>query len=102
MLGGSVFIVLLRYAISLAGTIVLFSLMSEPRYNRKKTCIFYIGFGIVLIACVCIWYIVDWSSCVRMSAFVMYICFSIFAVLMSSDPLYLSIYSGGKGNRQCI
>lgn len=92
MLGGSVYIALIRYAISLAGTIVLFSLISEPRYNPKKTSICYIGFGFVLIGCACIWYVIDWSTCVKMSAFVMYLCFAAFAILMSSDPLYLLLY----------
>ncbi len=92
MLGGSVYVALLRYVISLTGTIILFSLMSAPRYDRKKTTICYIMFEIVLIFCACVWYVVDWISCVRMSAFVMYLCFSVFATLMSSDPLYLSLY----------
>lgn len=92
MLGGSVYIAFIRYAISLAGTIVLFSLISEPRYDKKKTAVCYIGFGIVLIVCACIWYVIDWSACVKMSAFVMYVCFVLFAILMSSDPLYLLLY----------
>lgn len=92
MLGGPVYIAFIRYAISLAGTIVLFSLMSEPRYDKKKTANCYIGFGIVLIAGACIWYVIDWSSCVRMSAFMMYLCFAVFAIFMSSDPLFLLLY----------
>jgi len=92
MLGGPVYIAFIRYAISLAGTIVLFSLISEPRYDKKKTANCYIGFGIVLIVCACIWYVIDWPTCVKMSAFVMYVCFVLFAILMSSDPLYLLLY----------
>lgn len=92
MLGGSVYIALLRYVVSFTGTIILFSLMSESRYDKKKTSICYIGFGIVLIAGACIWYVIDWPSCVRMSAFVMYLCFAVFAIFMSSDPLFLLLY----------
>lgn len=92
MLGGSVYIALIRYVISLTGTIVLFSLISEPRYDKKKTVICYISFGIILIACACIWYVIDWSTWMKMSAFVMYLCFSAFAILMSSDPIYLLLY----------
>ena len=36
MLGGTVYVAMLRFAVSLAGAILLFSLMSEPRYDRKK------------------------------------------------------------------
>lgn len=92
MLGGSVYIAILRYVISLTGVIVLFSIMSKPRYSRKKMILYYSRFCVILIICACIWYVTDWSSCVKMSAFVMYMCFSAFAILMSSDPLYLSLY----------
>lgn len=41
MLGGSVYIALIRFVISLAGTMLLFSLMSEPRFGKKKTMVGY-------------------------------------------------------------
>lgn len=92
MLGGPVYIALIRFVISLAGTIVLFSLMSEPKFHKKKAAIYYSCFSGVLISLACIWYIVDWESCVKMVAFVMFVCFGIFAIFMSDDPLYLSLY----------
>lgn len=36
MLGGSVYFAFLRFSISLAGVILLFSLMSKPRFCRKR------------------------------------------------------------------
>lgn len=92
MLGGSVYIALIRFGISLAGTILLFSLMSEPRFSKKKTLVSYGCFSIILILSACIWYIADWESCVKMVAFVMYICFAAFAIFMSNDHIYLSLY----------
>ncbi len=92
MLGGSVYIALIRYAISLIGVIIFFCLMSEPKYSLKKTIIYYSCFSTALIFTACIWYILDWERCVRMSAFVMYISFSFFSICMSSDKIYLSIY----------
>ncbi|MCM1193860.1 MAG: GHKL domain-containing protein [Butyrivibrio sp.] len=92
MLGGSVIIAFLRFAISLAGVIVLFSGMSEPRFDRKKTIICYGCFSGVLLTAACIWYVADWESCVRIVAFAMYMCFAVFALFMSSDSVYLSIY----------
>lgn len=92
MLGGSVYIALIRFVISLAGTIILFFLMSEPRFDRKKTAVCYGCFSVVLILSACIWYVADWKSCVKMVAFVMYMCFAVFAVYMSSDHIYLSVY----------
>ncbi|MBP3476363.1 MAG: GHKL domain-containing protein [Lachnospiraceae bacterium] len=92
MLGGSVHIAFIRFAISLAGVILLFSRMSESRFSRKKTIVCYGSFGIVVIVLACIWYVADWESCVRMVAFAMYMCFAVFAVIVSSDSVYLSIY----------
>lgn len=92
MLGGSVWIAMLRFAISLAGTIILFSLISRPRFGRKKMIIGYLCFCAAAIAAGCIWYVIDWESCTKMVAFVLYILFVIFAVCTSSDPFGLSMY----------
>ncbi len=92
MLGGSVYIAFLRFAISLAGSILLFSLLSESRFSRKKTVICYGCFCVALTALACVWYVADWESCVRMVAFTMYMCFAVFAIIMSGDSVYLAIY----------
>lgn len=92
MLGGPVYIALIRFSVSLAGVIILFFLMSEPRYERKKMIIGYGCFSTVVIVSACIWYMTDWESCIKLVAFVMFICFSVFAVCMSSDHIYLSVY----------
>lgn len=92
MLGGSVFIALIRFAISLIGVIIIFCLMSEPRYSKKKTAFCYTCFGVALITVACIWYVIDWENCVRMVAFLMYMCFAVFSVFMSRDPVFLAIY----------
>lgn len=34
----------------------------------------------------------DWESCVKTVAFAMYLCFSLFAIYMSKDHIYLSLY----------
>lgn len=92
MLGGSVFMAFLRFAISLGGTILLFSLMSESRFHKQTTIICYGCFCTVLLLGACIWYAADRESCVRMVAFVMFLCFAVFAVWISSDPFFLSMY----------
>ncbi len=92
MLGGSVYIAFIRFAISLAGTIALFSLLAESRFGRKKTVVCYGCFSVVLIILACVWYVADWESCARMVAFVMYLCFAVFAIFMSRDSVYLSLY----------
>lgn len=41
---------------------------------------------------VSVWYVVDWKSCVRIVAFAIFACFAVFAIVLSSDLVYLSIY----------
>ncbi|MEZ3462653.1 MAG: ATP-binding protein [Lachnospiraceae bacterium] len=92
MLGGSVCIAFIRYALSLVGTILLFSLLSEPRYGRRRTVAGYALFGVAVIVPACIWYVIDREDCVRIVAFAMFLCFCVFAVFMSRDPIYLTVY----------
>ena len=92
MLGGSVYVAFIRFAVSLAGVILLFSRMSESRFGWKRTIVCYGGFSAALITFACIWYVVDWENCVRIVAFAMYICFMVFAIFMSRDSVNLSIY----------
>ena len=92
MLGGSVYIAFIRFAVSLAGTILLFLLLSGSRFGRKKTVACYSCFSAALILLACVWYVADWESCTRMSALVMYLCFAVFAVIVSRDNVYLTIY----------
>lgn len=92
MLGGSVYIAFIRFAISLAGVILLFSRMSESRFGRRKTIVCYGCFSLVVLILTSFWYVADWESCVRIGAFAMYMCFSVLSMIMSSDSVYLSIY----------
>ena len=92
MLGGSVYIAFIRFAISLAGVILLFSQISKSRFSRKKTILYNGGFCMAVCVLACIWYVVDWTSCVRMVAFTMYICFAFFSIWISRDFVYLAIY----------
>ncbi len=92
MLGGSVLIAVIRFLISLGGVILLYFLMSDSKYSRKKTILAYMFFSVGLIGMACIWYVADWEGCVRSVAFVMYLCFCIFSIWMSSDSVFLSLY----------
>lgn len=92
MLGGNVIIAMIRYVISVAGVILLFSQMSQFRFDRKKTVIGYALFTVVLVSGACVWYVLDFQGCARAVAFIMYMLFSIFSIFMSSEPVYLSVY----------
>lgn len=92
MLGGSVYIAFIRFAVSLAGTILLFLLLSRSRFGRRKTAVCYGCFSAALVLMACVWYVTDWESCTRMSAMIMYLCFAVFAAIMSRDSIYLTVY----------
>ena len=92
MLGGPVYIAFIRYAISLAGIMLFFLLMSESKFGKKKTAICYGCFGLVMLTAASIWYAADYESCVKTVAIIMYMCFTVFAICMSRDHVYLSLY----------
>lgn len=62
MLGGSVYIAFIRFASSLAGVILIFSMLSESRFDRRKTMISYGCFCVALLSFACVWYVADWES----------------------------------------
>lgn len=97
MLGGSVYIAFIRFIINLAGVILLFSLLSESRFDRKKTVICYVCFCAVMSALASVWYVVGWESYVRMAPFTVYMFFSAFAIFMSRDSVYLTFYKLALG-----
>ena len=97
MLGGSIYIAFIRFVINLVGVILLFSLLSEPRFDRKKTVIGYVCFCAVMSVIASAWYVADWESYVRMAPFTIYICFSVFAIFMSGDSFYLTFYKLALG-----
>lgn len=92
MLGGPVYIAFIRYAVSIAGVILFFSLMSESRFEKKKTAVCYGCFCVIMLGAACIWYAADYESCVKAAAIVMYLCFMVFAICISRDQVYLSLY----------
>ena len=92
MLGGSVYLAFIRFVVSLVGVILIFLNISKSRYSKKKTALCYVVFCVAVTFVGCLWYVADWTSCVRMVAFVMYLCFAVFAIWISRESLYLSFY----------
>lgn len=92
MLGGSVYIAFIRFMISLAGVILLYSILSESRFSKKRTALYYLCFAAAMTAISCTWYVVDQSLYVRMGPHVMYLGFAIFAFLLSKGYVWVKIY----------
>lgn len=92
MLGGPLYIALIRFIISLGGTILLFSMMSDYKFSRKRVAVYYGCFSAAVIGAAVIGYAVYGTSCVKIVAMTMYLCFAVFSIFMSSDPVFLTIY----------
>ncbi len=92
MLGGSVWIALLRHIMGAALMMGVFFLLDRPRYSTKKTAVYYCMFGVFAAAVFGAWYLVDFAVFVRCSGFAAIIVIGTFCTLMSADFLYLSIY----------
>lgn len=92
VLGGSALIAFIRFILSIAAVTIFYFMISTPHFNIRIMIPACAGFNIVMAAMLCIWYVADHESCIRMVTFVSYICFSLFAIFMSDDPVFLSIY----------
>ncbi len=92
MLGGSVFISVIRMVLSFSGTILLFMLMDEPKFSRKKTLALYVGVCLVLLPLTCIWYRYSWSTFVRLGPISLFTVLSLVSVYVSSTRIYLTLY----------
>lgn len=92
MLGGSVYIALIRFVVSLVGVIMLYSILSESRFSTRRTVLYYSCFTVVMTAISCLWYVVDQPLYVRIGPHTMYLGFAIFAFLLSEGSVWVKIY----------
>ena len=92
MLGGSVYIALIRFVVSLVGVIMLYSILSESRFSTRRTVLYYSCFTVVMTAISCLWYVVDQPLYVRIGPHTMYLGFTIFAFLLSEGSVWVKIY----------
>lgn len=95
MLGGSVYVAFIRLIISILGTVLLFTLMDEPRFGRKKTWFLYGSMFIIVLPPSCIWYAVGHESFVRLAPLSLFIIFCLFSLYISSTHLFLTFYKLG-------
>lgn len=93
MLGGSFWIALLRNAISTGLMLTFFFMLDRPRFSMKKTACCYIIFGVSMVTSYSVWYLAANSSFVRFAALSALPAIGIFCSIMSSEVLYLSLYS---------
>ena len=76
----------------MGGTILLFFLISESAFEKKKTVAACLCLYVVLIAATCTWYAISQQTFARMGTLITYLCFGIFAVWISRDSVYVTLY----------
>lgn len=85
-------VALVRMVISIGGTVLLFFLMSEPKLEKKKARVCCLCFYLLLVMLTCLWYALSQETFARFGALAAYLCFGVFAVWISRDSLYVSLY----------
>lgn len=93
MLGGSVYVAFIRFALCMAGTIILFLQIDEPRFNHKKVTVIYGLFCAAAMALACIWYVADWENCIKMITFVIFGFFALVSFFISNKSIFLTVYN---------
>lgn len=92
MLGGSLWIALLRNGMIAALMMGVFLLLDQPKQRMRKTVFWYLLYGSLLSICYSIWYSLDIGSYIRYSGLSSLFLIGIFCTWMSSGRIYLSIY----------
>ncbi len=92
MLGGPVYISIIRILVSMAGTILLFSLMDEPRFGRVKTFVIYGISCLAVLPLTCIWYTANRPSFIRLAPISLFTFISLISIFLSSTRIYLTLY----------
>lgn len=97
MLGGSFWIAFLRGAIAAGLLMTVFLLLDRPRFPMKKTRIYYIFFGCLIVVSYSIWYMLDREGYVRFSGISVIPVTGSFCMWMSREKVYLSFYKIALG-----
>lgn len=92
MLGGGIWIALLRNGMSIVLMMSFFLMLDRPRFSMKKTIICYVAFGLFLLFGYTIWYLLAYESFVKMASLSAIPVIGIFCSLMSGEILYVSLY----------
>lgn len=92
MLGGSFWIAFLRATIGAGLIMTVFLLLDRPKFPMKKTLVYYVLFGCLVVASFSSWYMLDREGYVRFSGILVFPVVGSFCMWMSREKVYLSIY----------
>ncbi len=92
MLGGSFLVAVFRNTVSAGLMLSFFLMLDRPRLPMKKTILYYILFGTLMITTYSMWYLYGNSSFVKYAGISILPVIGIFCGIMSRDVIYLSLY----------
>lgn len=92
MLGGSFLVAVFRNTVSAGLMLSFFLMLDRPRFPMKKTILYYILFGTLMITTYSMWYLYGNSSFVKYAGISILPVIGIFCGIMSRDVIYLSLY----------
>ena len=92
MLGGSFLVAVFRNTVSAGLMLSFFLMLDRPRFPMKKTILYYILFGTLMIITYSMWYLYGNSSFVKYAGISILPVIGIFCGIMSRDVIYLSLY----------
>ena len=92
MLGGSLWVAVLRNGLGVILMMAVFLLLDHPRLSMKRTVCYYFLFALLAIAGFSFWYLYDRENFIRFSGMFSIFVVGIFCISLSREILYVSLY----------
>lgn len=97
MLGGPFWIAFLRATIGAGLIMGVFLLLDRPKFPMRKTLVYYVLFGCLVVVSFSFWYMLDRERYVRFSGISVFPVVGSFCMWMSREKVYLSLYKIALG-----
>lgn len=97
MLGGPFWIAFLRATIGAGLIMGVFLLLDRPKFPMRKTLVYYVLFGCLVVVSFSFWYMLDREGYVRFSGISVFPVVGSFCMWMSREKVYLSLYKIALG-----
>ena len=92
MLGGSLWVAVLRNGLGAILMMAVFLLLDHPRLSMKRTVCYYFLFALLAISGFSFWYLYDRGNFIRFSGMLSIFVVGIFCISLSREILYVSLY----------
>lgn len=97
MLGGPLWVAVLRNSLGAILMMGVFLLLDHPRLSMKKTVCYYFLFALFAVAGFSLWYLYDRENFILFSGMLSIFVVGVFCILLSREILYVSLYKLALG-----